>query len=318
MKNPLVSVILPVYGVEDYIAKCIDSILNQSYVNTEIIFVNDCTKDNSINIIKEKIDKNNADRIKVLEHETNRGLSAARNTGVKAAKGDYILHVDSDDWIEPSMIEKMVIEAEKSNADIVICGVNIKTPKGIKINLPQHYDDKDEFIRNILYKNVPGSMWGKLISKKIYDEHVDAWSIEGINHGEDYATMPRILSYANRLSYVDEPLYDYNMLNVNSYTNNFSEKSMSSMIKADSILESFFKEKYGEAVIGKMLLRSKAGMIKRCNHNLYPQLSKLYLDTQKKYIGDLSFYDALILRSVNKGFDHILSKLIKWSNKIRQ
>lgn len=317
MKNPLVSVILPVYGVEDYIAKCLNSILQQTYANIEIIFVNDCTKDNSINIIKEKIDESNSGKIKILEHTSNRGLSAARNTGVKAANGDYILHVDSDDWIEPTMIEQMVIEANDSNADVVVCGANIRTPNGIKITIPQQFSDKDELIKNILFKNVPGSMWGKLISKKIYNEHDDAWSIEGINHGEDYATMPRILSYANKLSYVSEPLYDYNMLNVNSYTNNFTEKSMASMIRADAVLESFFKDRYGEVVIGKMLLRSKAGMIKRGNSKLYPQLSKLYLDAQKKFIGDLSFYDAMILRSVNKGFDRFLSKLIKWSIRIR-
>lgn len=315
---PTVSVIVPVYGVEKYIERCARSIFVQTYKDFEVIFVDDCSKDNSIAILKGVIEEYPAVDCRIIRHERNRGLSAARNTGVTAAFGKYILHVDSDDWIEPEMIGCLVKKATETNADIVICGNNIVFPDKLRISYPRVYDDKMTMIKAMLFKSVPSSMWGKLISKEIYDQHEDTWSIEGINHGEDYATMPRIIFYSELISYVNEPLYNYSMLNAYSYTNNFSEKSMVSMVKADNVLYDFFNSQIKEEDKARMLLRSKTGMIKRCNWKLYPQIAKLYHDVQKKYINQLSFYDRFILYSVNRGFDRTLARLLRLSLRLRQ
>ncbi|MBU3127159.1 glycosyltransferase [Clostridium tagluense] len=117
--KPLISVIVPVYKVELYLSRCIDSIINQSYKNLEIILVDDGSPDNCGRICDEYANKDN--RIKVI-HKGNGGLSSARNSGLNVSTGDYIGFVDSDDWIESAMFKSLVELAERENADIVQCG----------------------------------------------------------------------------------------------------------------------------------------------------------------------------------------------------
>ena len=118
--NSKISIIVPIYNVEKYLRKCIDSILNQSYDNLQIILVDDGSPDNCPKICDEYLNKDN--RIQVI-HKSNGGLSSARNAGIKVANGKYIAFIDSDDYIELNMIEKLVNAIEKSNADLCICGI---------------------------------------------------------------------------------------------------------------------------------------------------------------------------------------------------
>ena len=120
MKEVLVSVIIPVYGVEKYIAQCLESVINQTYNNLEIIVVNDGTKERSAEIAKEYAAKDS--RIKVYDFD-NGGLSVARNRGLEIATGDYISYIDSDDWIEKNMYETLLEAAMKNDADMVKCGI---------------------------------------------------------------------------------------------------------------------------------------------------------------------------------------------------
>lgn len=116
IKNPLVSIIVPTYNVKHYIRECIESILNQTYKNIEIIIVNDGSTDNSMYMIDDYI--TSIDKIKVINQE-NQGLSAARNSGIEEAKGKYIAMIDSDDKIKPDFIKNLVKTAMQTNADIV-------------------------------------------------------------------------------------------------------------------------------------------------------------------------------------------------------
>lgn len=118
----LISVIIPVYGVEKYIGKCLESVMQQTYRNLEIIVINDGTKDKSAEIAKHYASKDK--RIKVYDFP-NGGLSVARNRGLKLATGDYIAYLDSDDWIEPVMYQTLLDAAIKNNADMVKCGFYI-------------------------------------------------------------------------------------------------------------------------------------------------------------------------------------------------
>lgn len=307
---PTVSVIVPIYGVEKYIERCARSIFEQIYKSFEVIFVDDCSKDNSIAILTNVIKEYPSIQCEIIRHERNRGLSATRNTGVEAASGKYILHVDSDDWIEPEMISRLVEEADKSNADIVVCGYYAVYPQKIRPSIPKVYDDKTTMIKDILFKYTSGSMWGKLISKDIYDQHEDAWSIEGINHGEDYATMPRLLYYSSKVVCINKCLYNYNLQNHTSYTKNFSEASMYSMLRADKVLEDFFKDKYDELDIVLMQLRTKTGMIKRGNAELFTKISKLYYTIPLRYYFRLNFIDMCLLLGIKCGCGKLLGCLI--------
>ena len=118
--DELISVIIPVYNVQAYLVRCVDSVINQSYDNLEIILVDDGSSDNSSQICDELALKDR--RIKVI-HKTNGGLSDARNVGLEKSVGDYILFVDSDDFIHQEMVEKMYGIIQKNETDIVVCGI---------------------------------------------------------------------------------------------------------------------------------------------------------------------------------------------------
>ncbi|NAR80209.1 glycosyltransferase [Acinetobacter haemolyticus] len=137
--NPLVSVIVPVYNVEQYLDECLNSIRQQTYENLEIIVVEDCSTDNSLNtFIKHSEDP----RVKLIQHEKNSGLSAARNTGIDAAKGDYIMFVDSDDLVHLSLIELCVKYAIVNDADLIT--YNFKAfEDGIKLSPQLDLSDVD-------------------------------------------------------------------------------------------------------------------------------------------------------------------------------
>ena len=117
----MISIIVPIYKVENYIERCVRSLLEQTYIGIEYIFVDDCSPDSSISILKKVIKEypTRIDQIKIISHEKNMGLPAARNTGLKMAIGDYIFHCDSDDYVEKDMIEKMYQTAKEKDADIV-------------------------------------------------------------------------------------------------------------------------------------------------------------------------------------------------------
>lgn len=134
----MISVIVPIYNVERYINKCIDSIIHQSYKNLEIILVDDGSPDKCGEIIDEysRIDK----RIHVI-HKSNGGLSSARNAGLDIASGDFIGFVDSDDWIEPTMYEEMLSFMEKEQLDLVECGINLVTN-----NISNKYIEKPSIV----------------------------------------------------------------------------------------------------------------------------------------------------------------------------
>lgn len=172
MKQPLISVIIPVYGVEKYIVQCLESIINQTYKNLEIIVINDGTKDRSAEIAKEYAAQDN--RIKVYDFE-NGGLSVARNRGLEIAKGDYISYLDSDDWLDKGMYETLLKSAMKNEADMVKCGIietNGVTEEKItfsdvkKINNEQH-EAFENYFNGILWTLAWNGLYKKELAKKV-------------------------------------------------------------------------------------------------------------------------------------------------------
>ena len=153
MKSPLVSVIVPVYNVERYLNRCLNSIISQTFKDIEIICVNDGSTDTSLKILKEyqKIDN----RIIVINKE-NEGVSKSRNKGIEVAKGEYIVFVDSDDWINLDMVEYMYNKAKNTDTDIVMCTYMreyINNSKEKVFNLPDEIIFEDEAKRYLLYKS---------------------------------------------------------------------------------------------------------------------------------------------------------------------
>ena len=215
----LVSVIVPIYGVEKYIERCARSIFEQTYQNIEIIFVNDCTLDKSLDILDKVIQEypNIQSKIQIINHEINRGVAITRRDGMIAAKGKYVIQWDSDDYVDVQFLEKMVALAEKEEADITICDMNkIYVDKIVHTRVNPSLDNI-EFLKQILVGKVHSGLWNKLIRRSLYVDN-NIYPIEGINMCDDLSVMYRLLFFVKKLAYLPEPLYNYNLVTGDSYT----------------------------------------------------------------------------------------------------
>ncbi len=200
-----ISVIIPNYNSELYIKRCIDSIIEQEYEVNEIIVIDDCSTDQSLNIIKEYINKNN--KIVLIENEKNMGVSYTRNKGIENAKSEYIMFCDSDDWYEKNATKKMAEQIENNHADFVFSGYYISYNNAKKIEIK--YKFKDKIITkedSIAYLPITSS--SKLIKKSIIEEHNIKYP-EEIKNCEELSVIPVIGFYAKKVVYINECLYNY-------------------------------------------------------------------------------------------------------------
>ena len=151
-KEYLVSIIIPVYGVEKYIERCANSLFAQTYSNIEYVFVNDCTPDRSIERLNEVLKKNPARKasVNVVENITNCGQAAVRNIGVKHCHGQFLMHVDSDDWLDVDVVEKCVKKQIETDADIIAFDRNIYLRDGIRKVSAREANTKEEFLVQML------------------------------------------------------------------------------------------------------------------------------------------------------------------------
>ena len=216
---PLISVIVPIYGVEKYIERCARSIFEQTYQNIEIIFVNDCTSDKSMDILDNVIQEypNVQSKVQIINHDINCGLAAARKTGLLAAKGKYVIQWDSDDYVDVQFLEKMVALADKEDADITICDMNNIYKNGTIYVHTNPSLDNIECMKQVLVGKVHGSVCNKLIRRSLYVDN-NIYPTEGLNMCEDLSVIYRLLFFANKLAYLPEALYNYDLRNEASYT----------------------------------------------------------------------------------------------------
>ncbi len=212
MGKALVSILLPVYNVEKYLVKCLDSVLNQTLTNIEVIAVNDGSTDNSESILAEYAAKDS--RFTYITKE-NGGLPSARNAGIKIAKGKYVAFVDSDDYIEPDMMEKMYKAAERDNSEIVICGANI-FPEEPRANqwlydcLSPKGGFYPQYDPSLLFDRVDTSpfLWRCMVKRSLIIENELSLD-EDIILGEDKAFQCKLYPRANGITVIEDKLYNY-------------------------------------------------------------------------------------------------------------
>ncbi len=219
--SPLISVIVPVYGVEEYLPACIDSIIAQTYENLEIILVDDGSPDNCGKICDAYAEKDS--RIKVI-HKENGGVSSARNAGLDIASGEYIGFVDSDDTANTNMFESLYAELEKNGADVSVCG-HTRIERGEKSHDEQTKTlsfSPEEAIKNILIgKYFCGQLWNKLFKfellKKVrFDESLYVY--------EDMLFSVEAILKSKKICYSNEPLYNYFIRETSALRSTFNEK----------------------------------------------------------------------------------------------
>lgn len=205
---PKVSVIIPVYGVEKYIERCARSLFNQTLDEIEYLFIDDCSPDNSIKILNNVLEDYPHRKEQVVIHRMSRnsGQAIVRNWGMQNVTGEYVIHCDSDDWVDVDMYRVMYDKAVKEHADVVICDYEITN--GISINKKVnacHASTPKQFIENCLFQRDPWSLWNKLFSRKVYSNIV--YPQEAM--GEDMATIMQLMWNCKTMSYIPQPYYKY-------------------------------------------------------------------------------------------------------------
>lgn len=230
MKAPKISVIVPVYNVSEYISRCADSIVLQNLFDIEIIFVNDGTKDDSKEIA-EKYQRKDS-RITVLSKE-NGGLSSARNYGLKYARGDYVLFVDSDDFIELNTCERLYIEHLENNADIIVFGAQVfpehRVNGWVKDNLSVRTVYYDQEISKVLFKEKGAYpyVWRNCYKRKFL-QRLNINFDEEAKFAEDILFQFMVFPFADNIAFIEDKLYHYRIARsgslMNSYDKNEEEK----------------------------------------------------------------------------------------------
>ena len=224
-----VSVIIPVYNVENYLRKCLNSLVNQTLKDIEIIVVNDGTLDNSQEIIDEYVKKYPKKVVSIIQE--NGGQGAARNTGLLHAKGEYIGYVDSDDYVEENMYEELYKKAKEEDSDIVICGNNV-----VKENY--EFLSKEDVDKEFLLGKM--AVWNKIYKKNIIVDNKIQFRSKVWYEDLDF-TM-KVYFSSKKISYVDKPLYNY-LLREGSTMNNNNIKRNLELIEAFDSLIDYCKDK---------------------------------------------------------------------------
>lgn len=236
MNAPQISVIVAVYNIESYLPKCIRSLINQSFRDTEIILVDDGSKDSSGRICDEFAAEDS--RISVI-HKQNGGLSSARNEGLAKATGRWIIHIDGDDWLESDMLRSMYDEAAATGSDIVFTDFFYDYPdRSVRTRFYDWDRQGNQGLQEYLASGMT-CLSGALVKKCLYDDN-GLKSPDGISCCEDFHLIVRLCYFAKRIAKVKEPLYHY-FQRPTSIIHSLDEKSAREERQVYSEIIDFFK-----------------------------------------------------------------------------
>jgi len=247
MDQPLVSVLIPVYQVEDFIERCARSVFEQTYQNLECVFVDDGSTDSSIDILNQIINEYPSlkDNVHIIHHQENRGLAAARNTAINSCHGDFVMHVDSDDWLEPDAAELLVRRQQETDADIVYTRGNYLENQGtVKIDCRGWSTNRESLLANILQDIATMCIWSKLIRRSLYTNHgiiIDEFG----SYYEDYQSLSQLVYYSKTISCLDAYIYHYDRANPRSIVTNalHSMEIQRQGLRSIQSVSAFFQDK---------------------------------------------------------------------------
>ena len=294
-ENPLISIIIPVYKVEKYLSQCLDSVLAQTFTDWECILVDDGSPDESGKICDEYALQDS--RFRVI-HQKNGGVSAARNTGLDKARGEWITFVDSDDWIEPEMLTALSSVKNLSSTELIICSLNDTLGTGTFI-LPSDIEEKDW--RNTLCSYLQ-SACAKAFRLEIINTNNLRFPI-GIKLGEDTYFVYTYLSHIRSISFIKEPFYTYFISNEDSATHHISEDIVKDFENLVRKLEKYIAE------------RKRSEEFTNCLYNLKMNVRHYYLFKFKKpyfekWRNCFPEINTLILKNVQKPLTRLFYKEI--------
>lgn len=282
---PKVSVIVPVYNTELYVERAIISLMEQTLDDVQFIIIDDGSKDNSLNIIKQVITRYPARQGQVtLISRENRGVAATRAQGMELATGDYVIHLDSDDWAELNWLEALYTKAIEDNADVVVCDyrtIHPATSTDVKQPIGK---DGVECVKKLLSGELLGPTWNKLIKRKLLVDN-NIRFLSDINFLEDFILAMQAFLAANAIGYVSQPLINYNQCNESSITATVSEQKVNEIVSATKIINEVLCQHQLVPALSEqfntMKLRLKYWILCRANKaapdsfwGLYPEANK--------------------------------------------
>lgn len=302
MNKPLITVVIPVYNVEHYLKKCLDSIVNQKYSNLEIIIVNDGSTDNSEKICQEYL---HSDKRINLITQKNQGLSAARNTGIDNAHGKYICFVDSDDYLDKHFVSELYHTLVKNKSDISVCDFWYVDGNGGKWSVRdkqnKNYSNIDAIKDIFSGKQETEIMtWNKLYKKELFDKNKIHFPVGKIH--EDNFTTYKLYYYANSISLIDKKLYYYLQRSNSIMGEKFNNKRLD-ILAAIKEITTFFQNKAEEmkldincyeikvkiSLYNNMLKSDYAGVEKQqlfndLKQNFFKYINNKLLDSKFKFM----------------------------------
>ncbi len=316
-QNTLITVVVPIYNVEAYLKKCVDSLLNQDFDSYKIILVDDCSTDSSASIAQ-KYSEDNPRIVTFYQRDKNGGLSAARNSGMRLANSEWITFVDSDDWVDDCYLSLLYKTACVFRADVVMGNVGYVYDSGELKNAIPYGNLKNGADKREIIATCRSYAWGRLFKKSLFDER-NFFFPEDIKRSEDICTIIPVLTYANHIALQDRVLYYYYQRS-NSISNSnknidlsFYPKTLDRMLKLAS---PGFEEELEFRAIHEMLygmvylmIQSKKNKNEFCRH--IDWFNKEFPNWQKnKYLKSLSRLKQLFVKLAGDKRYSILKMLV--------
>lgn len=243
--TPSVSVIVPVYNISKYVGKCAKSLFEQTIDNLEILFINDGSSDNSVEIIKRVLEDYPGRRIltRVIDMPSNSGVAAVRLRGIVESKGDYVIHCDGDDWVDADYYETLYECAVTNDADIVVGDEVMEYPdKAIPKESLILSSSGKEILKNWYRNTIAMVFHNKLVKRSLYaDNDILPW--KGLNMWEDNGVFARLLYHAGKVVQAHGPLYHYNRGNESAMTARYGDRQIDQMIGIARNISDFFQSK---------------------------------------------------------------------------
>lgn len=247
----LISILVPVYGVERFIERCAVSLFEQTYPYIEYVFVDDCSKDASIDILRKVAERypERAGAVKIIRHAANSGVGAARQTAFDHSEGTYVMHADSDDSLPLNAVATLAAKARETGADIIDGGY-AETAAGKTVSRHTPYKgDRNDYLKTVLCQNVVSNrLWGRLYRRRLITEHGIRFE-KGVDYCEDYSFIARMLLHSRRAA-INDITYYYRTDNTSSYTHRPSTKNLMSMLRSEAVVYNYFKRHDTEREFG--------------------------------------------------------------------
>ncbi len=323
--NPKVSILVPVYNASSYIERCVHSLFKQKLSGIEYIFVNDATPDDSMEKLYSVIEQypERKDAVKIIEHSVNKGSSASRNAALDASSGEYIAAVDSDDYIDPEMMEVLYEKAKKEDADIVVSDLIAEYPEKSVFISDFVDENREKRLHDILVNEISqGYSCNKLIRRKIYQQE-NCRAPEGLNYLEDRHTITRLYYYATKVVKVDRAFYHYTQSNPNAITKRKGRMHFQNVILFwrlldDFLIEKGLYEKYEEELNLSKLKNKCRLMCDTSSYLLRKEYAGMFAIDEKKYLNHFKTVERVMLLFIRYRMftlAHLLHKMLWFKNR---